>query len=64
MSKNFEHFITYYFGLNFAFYAVFLEILSGMATSVDPDQTASLGLHCLHVILSVTGIQNFRTFII
>ena len=30
------------FGLNFAFYAVVSEIL-GMANSVDPDQTASLG---------------------
>ena len=26
----------------------FLKILSGMANSVDPDQTA-LGLHCLHM---------------
>ena len=49
MSKNFKHYITYYFGKNFAFYAVFLEILSGMATSVDPDQTAASGLHSLHM---------------
>ena len=33
---------------------VFLKILSGMANSVDPDQTApseqsDLGLHCLHM---------------
>ena len=29
---------------------LFLKILSGMANSVDPDQTApNLGLHCLHM---------------
>ena len=30
---------------------LFLKILSGMANSVDPDQTApsDLGLHCLHI---------------
>ena len=40
------------FGLNFAFYAVamFHKIFSGMANSVDPDQSAlGQGLHCLHV---------------
>ena len=36
---------------------LFLEILSGMANSVDPDQTAlqeqsDLGLHCLHMPFS------------
>ena len=35
---------------NFFFYAVVSKILSGMANSVDPDQTApDLGLHCLHM---------------
>ena len=32
---------------------LFLKILSGMAHSVDPDQTVpDLGLHCLHVSFS------------
>ena len=30
------------------FMKTLLEILSGMANSVDPDQTA-VGLHCLHI---------------
>ena len=54
MSKNFEHFIIYYFGLNFAVLQLFLKIhvLSGMANTVDPDQTAPfVALHCLHVNL-------------
>ena len=29
--------------MNFAFYALFLTILSGIANSVDPDQTAPSG---------------------
>ena len=38
-----------------------LKILSGMANSVDPDQTApsgavDLNLHSLHVILSDTSV--------
>ena len=38
----FEHFISYNFGLNFAHYAVVSSnVLSGMANSVDPDQTAA-----------------------
>ena len=28
---------------------LFLKILSGMANSVDLDQTADLGLHCVHM---------------
>ena len=35
MPWHFEHFIPYFFGLNFAMY----ELLNGMANSVDPDQT-------------------------
>ena len=27
---------------------LFLKIFSGMANSVDLDQTVDLGLHCLH----------------
>ena len=34
---------------------LFLKIPSGMANRVDPDpEQSDLGLHCLHVILSVT----------
>ena len=35
---------------------IFLNIFSGMANSVDSDQTAPSGLHCLHnyAILSET----------
>ena len=41
----------------------FLKIPSGMANSVDLDQTApDLGLHCLH--MSHFGIRNFRIFTI
>ena len=43
MSKNFENFMSYFFGLTFVFMQLFLKILSGMANSVDPDQTAPLG---------------------
>ena len=44
MSENFEHFIPYFFCLNFAFYTVVsFKILSGIANSVDQDQTAPLG---------------------
>ena len=32
-----------FFGLYFAFYAVFLKILCGKANNVDPDQTAPEG---------------------
>ena len=28
------------------------------------QEQSDLGLHCLHVILSDTGVQNFRTFTI
>ena len=46
------------FCLNFAFYAQFHKILSGIAHSVDPDQTASEGAvlsgSALSVILSDT----------
>ena len=45
------------------------KILSGMANSVDPDQTAplqeqsDLGLHCLHMpICQQLWCTNFRTF--
>ena len=38
---------------------LFLKIRSGMANSVDPDQTllqeqSDLGLHCLHMLFSQT----------
>ena len=39
----FEHFIPYFFGLNFAFYTAGSQILSGRANSVDPDQTVPSG---------------------
>ena len=37
-------------------YCAAIKILSGIANSEDPDQTASsdLGLHCLHIQLSET----------
>ena len=41
MTKNFEHFIPYYFCF---LCCCFLKLLlSGMANSVDPDQTAPSG---------------------
>ena len=38
------------FAYFFLFMQLFLKLFSGMANSVDPDQTApsELGLHCLH----------------
>ena len=39
---KFEHFIPFFFGLIFAFFQLFLKILSGIANSADPDQTAPL----------------------
>ena len=46
----------YFFGLNFLhFMQLLLKILSDMANSVDPDQTApDLGLHCLHMPFCLT----------
>ena len=47
---------------------LFLKIPSGMANSVDPDQTApeqsDLGLHGLHMLYLVSNfnLQNFKTF--
>ena len=44
---------------------LFLKILSGMANSVDPDQTApsDLGLHCLHMpFCQKLWCSKFRTF--
>ena len=52
MSKTFEHFSPSVFGLIFAFCTVVFKIHSGMANSVDPNQTreqSDLGLHCLHI---------------
>ena len=44
MSYYFEHFIPYSFsGIKFAFYEVFLKLISGMENSVGPDQIAPLG---------------------
>ena len=43
MSSNFKCSIQYFFDLNFALMQLFLKILSGMANSVDPDQTAPSG---------------------
>ena len=42
---NYEHFIPFFvFGLKILFcMQLFLKILSGMANSVDPDQTAPSG---------------------
>ena len=42
---------------------MFLKILSGMANSVDPDQTATkeqsdLGLHCLHIPVCQTLVYK------
>ena len=60
MPLNFEHFILYYSGLNYASYA-----LSGMANSVDPDQTAPSGAVWsgsalfAYVILSETLVFEF-----
>ena len=34
------HNFFFFFCIKFAFYAVVLKMLSGMAVSVDPDQTA------------------------
>ena len=38
-----SNFVPYLFCQHFAFTHLFLEILSGMANSVDPDQTAPSG---------------------
>ena len=64
MSLNFEDFIPYYFGLNFAFYApvLLLKILCGMANSVEPDQTG-FALFSWHFVRHF-GVQNFSTFTI
>ena len=53
---KFRHFIPYHFGLNFGFYAVVSEILSGKANSVDPglQEQSDLGLNCLHMPLCQT----------
>ena len=53
----FHTFLAKNFGQKFAFMQSFLKILSGMANSVDPDQTApeeqsDLGLHYLHMPFS------------
>ena len=54
----------------FLFMQLFLIILSEIANSVDPDQTApleqsDLGLHCLHMyFVSDLEVQNFNTFTI
>ena len=42
MSLNFKHFIPYLFSQKFTFYTV-VSLNSGMANSVDPDQTAPEG---------------------
>ena len=48
---NFKHFIPYFFGLNLLFVQWSLKMLSGIANSEDPDQTApDLGLHCLYMV--------------
>ena len=55
--KNLNTIPYFLFCQHFAFMQMFLKIISGMANSVDPDQTApkkeqpDLGLHCLHVTL-------------
>ena len=47
-----------------------LKMLSGMANSVDPDQTAPVeqsdqGLHCLHMpFCQILRFQKFRIFTI
>ena len=47
MSFNFKQFIPYFFGINFAFYAVVSEniytFVFGMANNVDLDQTGPSG---------------------
>ena len=40
MSYNSERFILYFSGLFFFYMQLFLKILTGIADSVDPDQTA------------------------
>ena len=40
---NISNTIPYYFGLKHVFMQLFLKILSGMANSGDPDQTAPSG---------------------
>ena len=45
-----EHFMPCVFGLNFAFYAVFLKLFSGMANNVDPDQTAPFALFAYAIL--------------
>ena len=51
------------------FMRMFLNVLSGMANSVDPDQTrlllheqSDLGLHCICHFVRNFGVRNFRTF--
>ena len=38
---KFQTLYSYFFGLNFAYYAIFYLKCSGMANSVDPDQTVA-----------------------
>ena len=56
--------------LQISFMQLLLKILSGMVNSVDPDQTAPWGAVWsgsalfAYVILSDTGVRNFRIFIL
>ena len=76
MSENISNtlFHTYLGTGIFCFYALgifFLKKLSGMANTVDPDQTTNyfkqsdLCLHCLHMPFCETlSVQTFRKFTI
>ena len=64
---NVLNFRTLYYILFCFLCSCFLKILSGMANSVDPDQTAPSGLIrvitvCMCHFVRQFGVQNFRTF--